>query len=179
MRSRGGYNWNAEPRGLWPPCWHRASHPHPLPASLAGWQDPTQVRLGAGVEAVTAWDRSPTFIIFISSQLVSIWQPYRSAIRGLLAIAGSVWRAALPGWGGYGTARQLSSPMRGTARLSAPDDPDCMPFHGCFLHPDCTGNPRRKSFASLILNRNLWLRVTMVACYREQIHKGVYPRAWC
>lgn len=70
-------------------------------------------------------------------------------------------------------------PLRGTASLSAPDDPDCMPFHGHFLHPDCTGNHRRKSFSSLIPNRNLWLRVTIVACYREQIHKGVYPRAWC
>ena len=37
---------------------------------------------------------------------------------------------------------------------------------------------RRKSFASLILNTNLWMRVTVAACYREQIHKGIYPKAW-
>lgn len=137
------------------------------PASSAGCQGPTRAQEVVGLLHPAC----------MTVQCPVVW--VRSVIRRLLAIKDSVCCAAVPGWKSCGTARKISSPARGTVSLSAPDKLECTSFHGHFLHPDCTGNHRKKSFTTLILNRSLWLCVTVAVCYREQIHTGAYPKAWC
>lgn len=64
------------------------------------------------------------------------------------AIKGSIWWAAVTGWGGCETAQQTSL-MCGTASLSSPDNLECHPFHSHFLHTDYMEKHRRDSFTSL------------------------------
>lgn len=111
-----------------------------------------------------------------SEHLSVPWPELDQSSKGSWAIKGRVWCAALPGWGGCRRSQQLSSQCMAlwTFLLQM-----AWNVHDHFLHPGCTGNHRRKSFTSFILHRNLlWLHVTIAVCYRKQIRKGMYPKAW-